>query len=184
MRVTIETKNLLRLRRAFTVFVALITLGPGTVQAQLPNLAVGSRVRIEACSPPDPQGQSRLRIHVAALRHSDSATIVLLSSSGHLDTLPVFGIRKAYRSVGWRPRWKTTMKGFLLGAAAGLLVGMGLDVTERNQSGDGSGEALDTALYAASGLVMGAIAGALIGFTSGGEQWQRVELPNNPVGPC
>ena len=165
------------------LLLAALPVWPATIRAQLANVRLGSRVRIEACEVPHAPRRSRVRTYVGDIERNDSSTIVVRSPSNNVDTLTASQILNAYWSVGWRSPARSTVKGMLLGIALGGLLGVGVAVLDENTSAEGS-ESWGWRAPAVFFGFIGGVVGTLLGSASGGDQWRRTAFPINSGTAC
>lgn len=172
--------------KRFCIALAMLALSTVSLRAQhaTSGLSVGNRVRVEACEQSGLSRSVRVRRYVGDVLHSDSSMVVLRTAPTRPDTVSTALITIAWGSVGRRSRLATSLRGFLLGAAAGSLLGFGLDAMHANQSGDGSGEAFESILLPFFGATIGASIGVLVGYASGGEQWRHIPLSTDTNAGC
>jgi hypothetical protein len=174
------------MRRLALALILLPAFSPALEAQQQPvgTFRVGSRVRVEACTPA-PNGRSlQVRRQIGQVLHADSGALVLQTGVARRDTIALRDVAAGWQSVGRRSRWATGLRGLALGVATGALLGFGLDAAHRNVTGDGSGEALESVLLPLFGGVLGGGVGALVGVASGGDQWRRLLLSRGPPYGC
>jgi len=147
-------------------------------------LSVGKRVRVETCEHFASARGPHSRRLTGEVIHADSGTLVLRTRATQLDTISPSLIAGTWQSAGRRSRWVTGLRGLALGAVAGTLLGYGLDFANDNRTGDGSGEAFESALLPIFSGLLGAGIGAVVGVASGGEQWKRTEYRTSPNYSC
>jgi hypothetical protein len=168
------------------LLLILLALPTTALPSQQQNSAfsVGGRVRLETCEVSPLWRGALVRRHIGIVFEVDSQRLILQATPSRRDTVSTSEIATAWHSLGRRSRLATGLRGLLLGAAAGTLIGVGLDAMNHNQSGDGSGEAFESILLPAVGGVLGGGIGALVGVASGGEQWQRIPVSAETAHHC
>jgi hypothetical protein len=145
---------------------------------------VGSRVRLEACDISSIARGPHIRWLTGEVIHADSGALILQTRTTRVDTISPSLIASTWQSAGWRSRWVTGVRGLALGAVAGTLLGFGLDAVNDNRTGDGSGEALESAFLPILSGLLGAGIGAVVGAASGGEQWKRAPFTPSATYGC
>lgn len=153
---------------------------------QLPvgAFTVGNRVRLETCDISLSTRGPHVRWLTGEVIHADSGTLVLQTRMTRLDTISPSLIASTWQSEGRRSRWATGLRGLALGTVAGIVLGFGLDAANDNRTGDGSGEALESAFLPFLDGFLGASIGTVVGAASGGEQWKRAPFSPSPTYAC
>ena len=162
------------MRLAGVAYLLLIVaqIAPQNARAQQPQLGAGARVRLTVPR----ESADRL---VGTIATIGKGGLTLEVQSGTPLDLPFTSVSKL--EISTRPAdrmngfWKGAGIGFLIGGAAGVVIGL---VAGDDEPDFVSFSAADKALIAGIGLgTLGALLGGAIGAASGRERWEEVAEP-------
>ncbi|MEJ7760798.1 MAG: hypothetical protein WKF55_14540 [Gemmatimonadaceae bacterium] len=147
------------------LFCAILPFVSNTsaAQASIPDLSVGTRVRISA-------PEILPRRFIGAVSELDQASLKIAEQkTGDQIVVPFSALKSVELSTG-----RSRGSGAWRGAVIGLLAGVGLGVACVSICDTGN----DANLAPAAGLLFGPPAGAVLGAIIGKESWQKVSILN------